>query len=129
MISKETAEHFTWAGACDGWQLVQGSGLSVLHERMPPDTKEARHLHRQARQFFFVLSGTATFELDTMLHELGPHQGIEVPPGLPHQMINCSAGVLEFLVISQPPTTGDRLPAEPLAADASESGMGHLSSV
>ena len=58
MISTETAEHFTWADACDGWQLVQGSGLSVLHERMPPGTREARHLHRQVRQFFVLKGGT-----------------------------------------------------------------------
>ena len=117
MISRETAEHFSWGGGCDGWHLVRDAGLSVLHERMPAGAQEVRHVHRLAAQFFFVLAGTATFDLDGVLHELRTHQGIEVPPGTPHQMINRAAGDLEFLVISHPPTTGDRLPVEPSAVD------------
>lgn len=58
MISRQTAEHFTWREVCDGWYLVnQPDRLTVLHERMPPGSSEVRHLHRQAYQFFFILAG------------------------------------------------------------------------
>ncbi|MBB6019041.1 mannose-6-phosphate isomerase-like protein (cupin superfamily) [Paenibacillus sp. JGP012] len=37
-----------------------------------------------------------------------PHEGIEIPPGAPHQMQNQSEADVEFLVISHPTTRGDR---------------------
>lgn len=108
-ISKENAEHYIWGGRCDGWHLVKRDELSVIHERMPAGTAEVRHYHEQARQFFFVLQGTATLEVDGERQVILPFQGVEVPPHVPHQMINESAEDVEFLVISQPTTRGDRV--------------------
>jgi mannose-6-phosphate isomerase-like protein (cupin superfamily) len=108
MISKDTAEHYTWGDGCDGWHLIKQPELSVIHERMPPGTAEVRHYHERARQLFFVLAGTATLEVAGVRKVLGPQQGLEVPPGVPHQMFNESDGDVEFLVISQPTTRGDR---------------------
>lgn len=108
MISKETAEHYVWGENCDGWHLVKAAGLSVIHERMPPGTKESRHYHAKARQFFFVLSGAVTLEIEGKRRVLRRHEGAEVPPGVPHQMFNESEKEAEFLVVSQPASHGDR---------------------
>lgn len=83
--------------------------MSVIHERMPPGTAEVRHYHVKARQFFFVLSGTATLEFVGRREVLREHEGVEVPPGLPHQMLNESDREVEFIVVSQPPSHGDRV--------------------
>lgn len=112
VISKENAEHYIWGGICDGWHLVKHSDLSVIHERMPSGTFEVRHFHNKSRQFFFVLSGTATLEVSGERHNIEPFQGIEVPPGVPHQMINQSSQDVEFIVVSQPMSHGDRVPVE-----------------
>jgi mannose-6-phosphate isomerase-like protein (cupin superfamily) len=109
-IDTSTAEHYTWGKECDGWHLVRTDALSVIEERMPPGSEEARHAHERARQFFFVLSGRATIECDGTRHHLGPQQGIEIAPGLSHQVFNESADALHFLVISSPPSHGDRVP-------------------
>lgn len=109
MMSRDTAEHYTWGAGCDGWHLVKTPELSVIHERMPPSTSEVRHYHPRARQFFFALTGTATLEIAGTRHTLAPQTGAEVPPGAPHQLLNLSDGPIEFLVVSQPPTTGDRI--------------------
>ncbi len=111
MISKATAEHYTWGNNCDGWRLVNRTDLSVIHECMPPGTSEVRHYHQTARQFFFILSGVATLEIDGKREVLAAQQGVEVAPGLPHQMMNQSENATEFLVISQPTTQGDRVNA------------------
>jgi mannose-6-phosphate isomerase-like protein (cupin superfamily) len=109
VVSKQFAEHYTWGANCDGWRLVDQAGLSVIHERMPPGTAEVRHYHQAARQFFFVLSGSATMELAGICHTLQAQQGIEIAPGLRHQISNDSDADVEFLVISQPTTRGDRV--------------------
>ena len=111
-VSRASAEHYTWGAGCDGWHLVKGDGLSVIQERMPPGTAEQRHSHVRARQFFHVLRGTAAFELDGRVEALGPGDGVEVPPGVPHTMMNRSEADVEFLVVSVPKAHGDRVLAD-----------------
>jgi mannose-6-phosphate isomerase-like protein (cupin superfamily) len=109
LMSKETAEHYVWGMGCDGWHLVKTAELSVIYERMPTGTSEARHFHTRARQFFFVLTGTATLEIAGVRQVLRAHEGLEVPPKVPHQMFNESDQPIEFLVVSHPASHGDRL--------------------
>jgi mannose-6-phosphate isomerase-like protein (cupin superfamily) len=108
-ISKETAAHYVWGDHCDGWRLVNGQDLSIIHEKMPPGTSESRHYHQKARQFFFILAGQAVIDVNGERFELAQHEGIEVPPQIPHQIFNSSKEAVEFLVISQPSTVGDRI--------------------
>ncbi|KKO53106.1 cupin domain-containing protein [Paenibacillus sp. DMB20] len=111
-ISKHSAEHYIWGENCDGWHLVKNQDLSIIHERMPANTSEVKHYHQQSRQFFFVLSGIATLEIDGKEIVLNPQEGIEVSPLVPHQMFNKSDHEIEFLVISQPTSKGDRILVE-----------------
>jgi mannose-6-phosphate isomerase-like protein (cupin superfamily) len=110
-VSAETAEHYTWGEVCDGWRLVRSDGLSVIEERMPPGAQEQRHFHVHARQFFYVLDGELTIEIEGRLHGLGARQGLEIAPGEKHQVRNESASDLRFLVISSPPSQDDRVDA------------------
>ena len=107
-ISRDTADHYTWGDKCDGWHLVRSPALSVIEERMPPGTAEARHRHAVARQFFFVLAGELTIERDGAVLVLGQGEGLEVAPGSAHQVLNHGSTDARFLVISQPPSHGDR---------------------
>ncbi|MBP1996693.1 mannose-6-phosphate isomerase-like protein (cupin superfamily) [Paenibacillus eucommiae] len=87
----------------------KSGNLSIIHEKMPANTAEVRHFHEKSRQFFFVLSGTATIEIDGKEVILNPQEGAEVPPLVPHQMFNKSNNEIEFLVVSQPTSKGDRM--------------------
>jgi quercetin dioxygenase-like cupin family protein len=107
-ISTATADHYLWASVCDGWHLLKSPGLSVIQERMPPGTTERRHLHTLAQQFFYVLSGQLTMELNGATEVIPTGHGIVIPPGAPHQAVNSSAEDVHFLVISAPPSHGDR---------------------
>jgi mannose-6-phosphate isomerase-like protein (cupin superfamily) len=107
-ITKATAEHYTWGAQCDGWHLLKSPELSVIQERMPPGTAEARHLHHRAQQFFYILSGEALMDVDSRSIVLTAGEGIRIPAGVAHQMMNDSADEVHFLVISQPPSHGDR---------------------
>ncbi|WP_010275732.1 cupin domain-containing protein [Paenibacillus senegalensis] len=108
MISKNNAEHYIWGNNCDGWRLVDEEEQSIIHECMPPGTSEIRHFHSKLKQFFFVLTGVITIELDEVEYTLGKHEGIEVKPNVPHQVFNRSDKDSEFLVISQPNNRNDR---------------------
>lgn len=107
-VSVESAEHYTWGEVCDGWHLVQSEGLSVIEERMPGGAEEQRHFHTKARQFFYVLEGELTMEVEGRLHALGARGGLEIGPGEKHQARNETGKEVRFLVISAPPAQGDR---------------------
>jgi uncharacterized cupin superfamily protein len=106
--SRAVGQQFGWGDGCEGWHLVRAQNLSVIEERMPPGTSEARHWHARARQFFYVLSGTLTLEVEGVTHSLAARTGIELPQGTAHQAINETVADVEFLVISEPPSHGDR---------------------
>jgi mannose-6-phosphate isomerase-like protein (cupin superfamily) len=76
---------------------------------MPPGASEVRHFHRNAQQFFFILSGQAAMEVDGEQMLLSAGQGVAIAPGIRHQFLNLSEEPVRFLVISQPPSHGDRV--------------------
>jgi mannose-6-phosphate isomerase-like protein (cupin superfamily) len=107
-IHTENAEHYSWGEGCDGWHLLRSVGLSVIQEKMPPYTSEVLHYHAEARQFFFVLSGALAILLPTGTVHVTRHHGLEIAPGVAHQVRNDAEQEAEFLVVSQPPSHGDR---------------------
>jgi mannose-6-phosphate isomerase-like protein (cupin superfamily) len=113
IISTKSAEHYKWGGPqgtdCDGWHLVKTPELSVIEELMPPGTSEVRHSHVHARQFFFVLEGELTLEVEHHDFVLHAGEGLEVSPGQQHQARNQSDHSVRMLVTSQSPSHGDRI--------------------
>ena len=107
--STENAEHYIWGQVCDGWHLLKRADMSVIQERVPAGSGEVMHYHEQARQFFYILDGegTMTFEDHEVILQKG--QGLEVSPMLRHQFKNKSQKDVHFLVVSVPPTRGDRV--------------------
>ena len=103
------SEHYNWGNACDGWRLVNSGTLSIIQEKMPCGTSENRHYHRNAQQFFFILQGIATFEIDNEIYEVHAGQGFHILPKQKHRILNKTDHTLEFLVISEPKSHGDRI--------------------
>lgn len=109
VISNETAEHYIWGGICDGWHLLKREDVSVIQERVPPGGAEVMHYHNKARQFFYILEGEATMAFDDREVILKKGTGIEIEPGMKHRFKNASSSDVHFLVISIPPSKGDRI--------------------
>jgi len=109
-VSRKNAEHYRWGNDCDGWHLVKDENLSVIEEFIPSGACEVRHYHQKAQQFFYIyiLSGEVMMEVEGRNTLLPAGTGIRVLPGNRHQISNPSSGAARFLVISQPPSHGDR---------------------
>lgn len=108
VMSKQTVRASTWGDSCQGWTLVATERLHVMQERMPPHTNEVRHVHDHTRQFYYVLSGEAVVEVADQTEPLRAGEGVEIRPGVPHQLRNPSPTALEFLVVSSAPPRNDR---------------------
>ena len=109
VVSRENAEHYRWGVDCDGWHLVRDKHLSVIEEFMPPGAAEIRHYHEHAQQFFYILSGEVLMEVNGENTLVPAGSGIRILPGTRHQIRNPTSSAVHFLVISQPPSNGDRV--------------------
>ena len=92
--------------------MVNSESLSVIREKMPASTYEQFHYHKKSQQFFYILSGVATFEIDEITLTVEPDNGIHIKPGVKHRILNNGFKDLEFLVISEPRSHGDRFNIE-----------------
>lgn len=109
-ISKyQPLKHYKWGSDCDGWNLVDEKTLSVKQELMPAGTKEVKHYHQTAQQFFYILKGKATFEIEDSIIEINEGEGLHIEAGKKHRVLNESSEDLEFILCSQPSTKNDRI--------------------
>ncbi len=76
---------------------------------MPKGASEVRHLRNKAEQYFYIISGIATLEMAGVLHVIQPKEGFHVPAGVAHTLSNEHETDLKNLVISAPPSHGDRI--------------------
>jgi mannose-6-phosphate isomerase-like protein (cupin superfamily) len=109
VIHRGNAPHYTWGERCDGWHLVRRAELSVIAEEMPPGTAEVEHHHAVARQFFYVCAGETVMKVEGHEFALAAGDGIEIAPGWRHQIFNRSDRPARFIVVSHPPSHGDRV--------------------
>ena len=108
-VSKfNSLKHYKWGNDCDGWNFVDEENLSIKQERMPAGTSEELHYHSKAEQFFFILKGIASFEI-----EVKEQEGLHIKAGLKHRIINNTTEDLEFILYSQPSTKNDRINVPP----------------
>ena len=111
-ISRINSSGYIWGNNCEGYILSDSPELNVKEEVMPPHTKEKLHRHDRAQQFFYILKGKAVFHIDGIEEILNANEGITIKSGQKHFIENKSEHNLEFLVISQPNTQGDRIDLE-----------------
>lgn len=110
VVSKyNSLKHYQWGNACDGWNLVGDENLSIKQERMSAGSSEELHYHQRSQQFFFILKGIATFEIEDEIFEVKEQEGLHIKAGLKHRIINNTKADLEFILSSQPSTVNDRI--------------------
>ena len=108
-IDTSNSEQYSWGDNCIGWHFIKSDNLSIIRESMPPMTMEKLHYHEKAQQFFYILSGLATFEINGSIYYVKDNKGILIQPGARHRILNNADTPLEFLVVSEPKSHGDRI--------------------
>jgi mannose-6-phosphate isomerase-like protein (cupin superfamily) len=76
---------------------------------MPPGATEVAHRHLRAHQFFYVLAGELTLEVDGTRVTARTGEGVSVPAGVVHCATNNGSVAAEFLAIAGPSNEDDRV--------------------
>jgi mannose-6-phosphate isomerase-like protein (cupin superfamily) len=108
VVNRSNAEHYRWGHECDAWHLAKNPQMTVIEELIPPGAAEVRHHHKKAQQFFYILSGEAMMNVEGEPVLIPAGSGIHIMPGVWHQIRNPSSSPLRLLVISHPPSHGDK---------------------
>ena len=74
---------------------------SLAEASLPAGSATERHYHKQSEEFYFVLEGEGTMEIDGETTPVAVGDAILIPPGAWHQ-IKASSG-LRFLCCCAPP--------------------------
>lgn len=99
-----------------------GGAFTLVEDRMKPEFRLGRHVHRTHSESFYVLEGALEFTVDERVLRAEPGAVVHIPPGTPHAvrvvdgrsarmlMIYCAAGFdryLEQLVAMTPEQLAD----------------------
>jgi mannose-6-phosphate isomerase-like protein (cupin superfamily) len=77
---------------------------SLAEASLPPGGATQRHYHRVSEEFYYILEGGGTMEIDGEVREVGPGDAILIPAGAWHQIRSQKEGeTLRFLCCCAPP--------------------------
>ena len=74
---------------------------SLAEARVPAGGATQRHYHRVAEEFYFILEGSGTMEIDGETRTVVPGNAILIPPGAWHTI--AAEESLRFLCCCAPP--------------------------
>jgi mannose-6-phosphate isomerase-like protein (cupin superfamily) len=74
---------------------------SLAEASVAEGSSTERHYHKQSEEFYFVLEGEGTMEIDSEIHSVASGDAILIPPGAWHQITASSS--LRFLCCCAPP--------------------------
>jgi mannose-6-phosphate isomerase-like protein (cupin superfamily) len=74
---------------------------SLAEASLPAGRATQRHYHRAAEEFYFILEGTGSLEIDGETRAVRPGDAALIPPGAWHQIT--AAENLRFLCCCAPP--------------------------
>ncbi len=74
---------------------------SLAEAIVPVGQSTERHFHKLSEEFYFILEGTGTMEIDGTSRPVAPGDAILIPPGAWHQIT--ATETLRFLCCCAPP--------------------------
>ena len=78
---------------------------SLAEASLPVGAATDRHYHKLSEEFYFLLEGTGTMEIDGATHAVTPGDALLIPPGAWHQITATTP--LRFLCCCAPPYAHD----------------------
>jgi mannose-6-phosphate isomerase-like protein (cupin superfamily) len=83
--------------------LYTGTHAQLVVMSLNPSEEIGMEVHDHVDQFFRIEQGTAKFEIDNQVFEVGPDHAIIVPAGSQHNVTNVSDQTLKLYTIYSPP--------------------------
>lgn len=81
----------------------RAANQSLAEATLPPGGVTEAHRHPRTEEIYYILRGAGRMTLECEQREVGPGDGILIPPGTRHAIRNIGAEPLVFLCCCAPP--------------------------
>jgi len=88
---------------------------SLAEATLPPGGATQAHRHPRTEELYYILRGAGRMMVGTERREVGPGDGILIPPGMRHTIQNIGREPLVFLCCCAPPYSHEDTVIEPRA--------------
>jgi mannose-6-phosphate isomerase-like protein (cupin superfamily) len=88
---------------------------SLAEATLPPGARTQPHVHPRTEEIYYILRGAGRMALGVEQREVGPGDGILIPPGTRHTIQNVGQEPLTFLCCCAPPYADEDTALEPRA--------------
>ncbi len=126
-VSAEAGEAWWWMGSLaivKATAADTGGQVTILDSIDPPDTEMPLHVHHHEDEAFWILEGSATFEIGDRTIEAGPGDYLFGPRDVPHRyttgpggcrmlFVFTPGGFEEFVRATSTPAQSRTLPPPP----------------
>ena len=79
------------------------NNVVLVLDSLPPAFETTFHAHKRADEFFYIINGEGTVEMDTVKYEIGSGSVIFVPKGKAHNLKVSSKGSMNLLFFFDKP--------------------------
>lgn len=80
---------------------------SLAEATLRPGQSTGRHRHVTTEEIYYVLKGRGLMEIGVRSREIGPGDGVAIPPGSEHKLTNTSGEDMVFLCCCSPAYSHD----------------------
>jgi len=120
IVNRSASEPFTTKDGSKIRSILDRTNSSASHQSLaeatlPPGAATEAHRHPRTEEIYYLLSGRGRMRLGDEWQEVGPGDGILIPPGAIHQIRNVGAEPLTFLCCCAPPYAHEDTLLEPRA--------------
>ena len=108
IVNRNASKPFTTKDGSEIRSILDRTNSSASHQSLaeatlPPGAATEAHRHPRTEEIYYLLSGRGRMRLGDEWREVGPGDGILIPPGVMHQIRNVGAEPLAFLCCCAPP--------------------------
>ena len=86
---------------------------SLAEATLPPGARTEPHVHPRTEEIYYILRGAGRMTVGAERQEVGPGDGILIPPGTCHTIQNVGQEPLVFLCCCAPPYADEDTVLEP----------------
>ena len=92
--------------------MVASTDLLFVRAQLEPGAAHPFHFHPKMEEILYILSGRAEQWVEREKKIIGPGDSLYLPAGVIHGTYNIGAGLLDFLAILSPASSGDPVTLE-----------------
>ena len=108
IVNRDRGQPFITKDGSEIRSILDRTNSTVAHQSLAeatllPGGETEPHVHRRTEEIYYILRGVGTMAVGATRRDVGPGDGILIPPGARHTIRNLGTEPLVFLCCCAPP--------------------------